>query len=153
MRVKKMITEPKINGTMLVSAFPGTGKTYLVNHDAYLGCFSIMDSDSSKFDKSNFPQNYIAHIKENIGIKSHILISSHKEVRAALVLHSLPFVLVYPDISLKEEYIGRYKKRGNSDVFIKLINDHWEEWISELTIQVGCEHIVLKSGQFLTNFI
>lgn len=81
------------------------------------------------------------------------MISSHKEVRDALVENGLYFKLVYPDISLKEEYIKRYEERGNVDNFIKLLDNNWESWITELQTQVGCEHKVLKTGQFLSDII
>lgn len=51
---------------MLVAGFPGTGKSYYCyNGDwsHYMPSKFATDSDSSKFDKSNFPQNYINHIK------------------------------------------------------------------------------------------
>jgi hypothetical protein len=50
------------------------------------------DSDSSKFDKANFPDNYIEHIKQKISEGyARIFISSHKEVREALVKNGLEF--------------------------------------------------------------
>jgi predicted nucleotidyltransferase len=79
--------------TRIISAFPGTGKTYFYNKNKE----TTMDSDSSQFSgvkdqngnntkerNPNFPKNYIEHIKENIGKYEFILVSSHKEVRNAL---------------------------------------------------------------------
>ena len=40
----------------------------------------------------------------------------------ALVLNKLPFVLIYPSKELKDEYIQRYKNRGNDENFIKIRN-------------------------------
>ena len=93
--------------TKVYSAFPGVGKTTYFNNTNK----NVLDSDSSKFDKSNFPSNYIQHIEKNIEDPSvdRILVSSHKDVREALVERGIPFVLVYPDRSLKSEYIQRYK--------------------------------------------
>ena len=52
---------------MLVAGFPGTGKSSYCYRDAdYMPQGFATDSDSSKFDKANFPQNYIEHIKEKI---------------------------------------------------------------------------------------
>src|SRR5574343_786468 len=89
------------NGTLIVSAFPGTGKSHLFNNTK----LNILDSDSSKFDKSKFPENYIKHIKENIEKVDVILVYSHKEVRNALVKNNIKFLLVYPNKSLKSEYV------------------------------------------------
>ena len=94
---------------MLCACFPGTGKSYCYNNDNN-PCLIILDSDSSKFDKAGFPENYIQHIKENIGKVDIIFISTHEEVRSALVENSLDFTLIYPEKILKNEYIQRYKK-------------------------------------------
>jgi hypothetical protein len=138
--------------THLISAFPGTGKSYFCYYDAdYMPAGYAIDSDSSKFDKKHFPDNYIQHIKQNIGKVSIIFISSHKVVRDALVANRLPFKLVYPERELKAEYLQRYKDRGSSEAFISLIESNWDNWIDELEIQEGCHHIRLGSNQFLRN--
>ena len=118
--------------TKIISAFPACGKTYAfekLNENGY----RILDSDSSKFSwmdvvdeayemknrgKKNykeryikvrnpeFPSNYIQHIKENIGKADYIFVSSHKEVRDALIENGIYFTLVYPDRSMKAEWVG-----------------------------------------------
>lgn len=138
--------------TKIISAFPGTGKTYFVDSEAYIGSFSSIDSDSSKFDKEHFPDNYIQHIKENIGSKYAIFVSSHASVRRALEGSDLNFYLVYPDRHLKDEYLERYRKRGSSETFIKLISEHWDEWIEQMEAQEWCTKIVLKSGEYVSNY-
>ena len=138
-----------MKNTVIISGFPGIGKTYLFENSP----LSILDSDSSKFDKTMFPQNYIEHIKENIGKVDIILVSSHKEVREALVCEKIDFTLVYPHESLKSEYIEKYKERGSSEKFIQLISDNWNNWIEELKNQKNCIHNVLNSGITLYMFI
>ena len=146
----------KVN-TLLCAAFPGTGKSYYCNSELtiqYAPDKWCCDSDSSKFDKSNFPQNYIEHIKERIADGyARIFISSHKVVRDALVENGLEFILIYPDETLKKEYIDRYKNRGNSEQFVELLDKNWENWIAECKEQKGCKHIVLSSGQYLSNVV
>lgn len=138
---------------LVISGFPGTGKSYYVGRGEgsdYMPQGFASDSDSSKFDKSNFPQNYIEHIKELIDKgTARIFISSHKEVRDALVKEGINFILVYPKKELKQEYIERYKQRGSPDSFINLISENWENWIDELEKQKGCEHVRLESKQFM----
>ena len=46
--------------SIIVSAFPGIGKSKLYEENKV----NFSDSDSSKFDKKNFPKNYIEHIKK-----------------------------------------------------------------------------------------
>ncbi len=137
--------------TKVYSAFPGVGKTtYFKSTDR-----NVLDSDSSKFDKKNFPANYIEHIERNIEDPKvdKILVSSHKDVRDALVKKGIPFVLVYPDRSLKDEYIQRYKNRGNNDAFVELLEKNWDMWMDEMDNQGDCYRVKLDSGMYLTDVI
>ena len=142
---------------LVISAFPATGKTYYCcNGDwsHYMPPNFATDSDSSNFDKSNFPSNYIEHIKHLIELGVHrIFVSSHKEVRDALVENGIDFVLVYPKSELKDEFIDRYKKRGSADEFINLVSKNWDLLMEQLKQQKGCKHIELDSGQYLSNVI
>ena len=104
--------------TIIVSGFPGIGKSYFYRNTS----LRVLDSDSSKFDKKDFPRNYIEHIKNNIGKVDIILVSSHKEVRDALVKESIPFTLVYPERLCESGYIDRYIQRGSPKAFIDLFH-------------------------------
>jgi hypothetical protein len=149
MKIKKFNEHESIN-TMVISAFPGCGKShYFRNNSDKI----VLDSDSSTFDKSDFPRNYIQHIKENIGKVDIIMVSSHKEVRDELVKNGIEFTLVYPESNIKEDYIQRYVDRGSPESFIKLLNNNWENWISELEEQTGCDKVKLKKGQYLSDVI
>lgn len=139
--------------TKIISAFPGTGKTYY--HNKYKD--TTLDSDSSNFSwvkdengnntkerNPEFPQNYINHIKENIGKYEYIFVSSHKEVRDALLDNCLFFYLVYPEENRKDEFIQRYKKRGNDENFINLIIKNWDIWLRDIFWEMnGCEKICM----------
>ena len=147
MKIKRF--NESLSETMVVSAFPGCGKTHLFNNTDK----KILDSDSSKFDKTQFPQNYIEHIKSNIGKCDIILVSSHKDVRDALVKNGIKFTLVYPKRELKDDYINRYIQRGSPPAFIKLLENNWDIWITEMDNQVGCDKIKLDKGEYLSDVI
>jgi hypothetical protein len=149
MKLKKF-NEHSSKKTIVISAFPGCGKSHLFRNK---GDKQILDSDSSKFDKSKFPQNYIDHIKSNIGTADMILVSSHKEVRDALVDNGIDFTLVYPNKDIKDEYIQRYIDRGNEDKFVELLKNNWNIWIPELEKQQGCKKIELNGGQYLSDVL
>ena len=125
--------------TKIISAFPACGKTYVFEN---FNDKVILDSDSSKFSwvmvanqkvrNPDFPQNYIRYIKENIGKADYILVSTHENVRRALEEAGIDFYLIYPDRSLKEEWIGRCFLRGSGEKFCQLIADNWDNWIDGL---------------------
>ena len=128
-----------MKNTKIISAFPACGKTYVFDN---FKDKVILDSDSSKFSwvivnnqkvrNPDFPENYINHIKENIGKVDYILVSTHENVRRALEEAGIDFYLIYPDRSLKEEWIGRCFLRGSGEKFCQLIADNWDNWMDGL---------------------
>lgn len=129
--------------TFVISAFPGCGKTYCYNN--YQSDFSMLDSDSSNFSwikdsngnntkerNPDFPNNYIKHIKKNIGKVDFIFVSSHEVVRKTLADHGIKVIIVYPNKNLKSEWLRRFKERGSNEGFIKFISDNWDRFIDEI---------------------
>ncbi len=142
--------------TKIISAFPGTGKSYFHQNTG----LQTLDSDSSTYSwvskgvrNPDFPNNYISHIRDNIGSADVILVSSHKEVRDALVNGDIHYTLAYPDRSLKDEYVERFRQRGSPDTFVELVSTNWDNWISELEAQKSCDHIRLSKGQYLSDVL
>lgn len=143
--------------TKVIAGFPGVGKSYFTKRAKELN-LSVQDSDSSEFSWSEpgvrnpaFPQNYIEHIKEKLEDDSvdFILVSTHDIVRKALEENQIKYTLVYPDPSLKEEYINRYKERGSDGKFVKLMDTKWLDFIHELIEETYPDVIELRKGQYL----
>lgn len=139
----------------IISGFPGIGKTAFSGKN---GSLKILDSDSSQFSwnkkgKRNpeWPNNYLDHIRENLTEADVILVSTNDAVRSALKDAGIRFVLVYPSLEMKEEYIERYISRGSDQKFVELLRKNYETWIQELMAQTGCRHVVLESGQYLSD--
>lgn len=139
----------------VISAFPGTGKSYF--YDNFKDKVEIHDSDSSTFDKDNFPDNYLEHIKALMNTdKKTILVSSHEEVRNALVENGIKFYLIYPDKSLKDEYMARYKERGSDDSFISMMDDKFDDFVDscEALDSDLVKHIkITETGTFITDLL
>ena len=146
--------------TAIISAFPGCGKSYIFsnfNGKEYNGKkWNILDSDSSQFSwikdengnntkerNPDFPNNYINHIKENIGKADIIFVSSHANVRQALDDAGLKYFVVFPEKGLKDTYLDRYKKRGNDENFIKFIDSMWDKFIDDIYDEAN-EHCIYK---------
>lgn len=136
--------------TTVISAFPGCGKTYFYNEYKNRGTFrGVIDSDSSEFSwvkdengnntkerNPEFPQNYIKHIKDNIGKVEVIFVSSHDIVRKALEDNNIEYTIVYPNKDQKEEFINRYIQRGNNKDFIKFISNNWDNFIDDIEKEI-----------------
>lgn len=141
------------------------------NFDDYVNRISsnskILDSDSSVFswlydpytlkktDRRNpeFPNNYIEHIKNKMNTEDIIFISSHKQVRDALKEFNIPYTLVIPRRELKDEWIERFRSRGNTKEFIDNVIQNWDNWMDELYTD-RCELVVrLNSGEYIDKAI
>ena len=151
----------KINmkNTIIISGFPGIGKTYLT--ELYKGTdIIVQDSDSSNFSwlepgirNPDFPNNYINHIKELNGKVDYILISSHENVRQGLAKEGINYVLVYPDPNLKAIYIQRYKKRNSSIGFINNINNTFHSFVSQCHNDIYAKRVMLTEDNYLSDII
>lgn len=139
----------------VIAAFPATGKSYLAQR---YGRYA--DSDSSQFSWSEpgvrhplWPSNYLGYIDTQIGAGRTVLCSTHQEVRDALVRARIPFLLIYPAVELRSEYLKRMRSRGSGQRLLDFIGDHWDELIESCHQQEGCEHVVLDQGEYLSDVL
>lgn len=134
--------------TIVICGFPGVGKTYAFNKlkDKY----KILDSDSSNFSWSDFenkirnpdfPNNYINHIKENIGKVDFIFVSTHKKVLNELDNNKIKYYIVCPDHNLQDFYKMVYCSRGNTGEFINGIIDNWDVFFKDMQTSL-CKDII-----------
>lgn len=165
------ILRGKVMKTKIYSIFPACGKTWLYEHQEDYN-LKILDSDSSNFSwiknydpygrpttklrNPDFPNNYIEHIKENIGKYDCIFVSSHASVRESLDAEGIDFTIVYPATSLKAEWVGRCfirDRNGESGCGAEVMYNNWEQWILECR-ETGIDHeeIVMKAGEHLSNY-
>jgi len=130
----------------LVCGFPGVGKSHLCRKMGW------HDSDSSQFShREGWPSNYIEHLK---GLAGVALISTHREVRDALAAAGIPFDLCYPSRELKHDYLARYKQRGSPATFVGLLDQMWDDWITEMEKETRCAvRLVLRKGEFASDVI
>ena len=100
----------------------------------------------------DFPNNYIEHIKENIGKVDYIFVSSHLVVRQALESTGIKYFTIYPEIELLDEWVGRMYRRGNDKSFIDFQIKHWNEFVNGIDTEPHGESVRrLKSGQHITD--
>ena len=153
---------------IVVSAFPGCGKTYAFEHQEELG-WCIKDSDSSKYEKEpNWEKTYVSDIKNAIesGEYDFIFVSQHDGIRKELQDQGVPFATVSPPghdgavysrfLLEKAAWFDRFKDRDNShikdfDKFMKVLEDNYNSWTSkENQSKYGCKfHITLYRGRYI----
>lgn len=131
----------------IICGFPGIGKSSIKNID------KVLDLDSSYYKKDIlFPFNYIRDILDLMDEYDYILVSTHDVFRKELKTLGIKYTIVYPAITLCEEYRERYVQRGNPESFINFINEHWDDFIHNLQYD-DSNCIVLESGQYLSDII
>lgn len=165
--------------TLIVSAFPACGKTYLYNNQKNLVfnfngekiCYSFLDSDSSKFIKyDGWEKEYADHIEKNIGSVDFIFVSQHDLILQELKDRQIPFITVAPDNTsqisakekrlIKQQWFGRFVLRDNSHIsdinaWLKNLSENYDNWTSEeqLTKYDPVSFFVLNANQYLSDII
>lgn len=156
--------------TMIISAFPACGKTYLFRNQEKLN-YKILDSDSSKFVKTKgWEIRYVNHIIENIGKYDFIFIAQYEEVLKELDKRGIPFVMVSPcnteEISekerqlIKQQWFGRFILRDNSHIknlplWINKLKENYDNWTSyeHLTRNHPTMCVLLFENEYLSDRI
>lgn len=161
--------------TKIYSIFPACGKTWLYEHQEEYD-LKILDSDSSQFSwvhtnidengnmirgirklrNPDFPNNYIKHIKENIGKYDCIFVSSHASVREALDKEGIDFTIVYPMPMCKAEWVGRCfirEKNGEDGCGAEAMCNNFDVWQSDCCM-AGANHkeIVMQPTTHLSEY-
>jgi len=147
--------------TVVVSGFPGVGKSYFVNNGDYIALDSdssnfswLTDEDGNKTRHPNFPTNYIEHIKSNLGKVDYILVSSHDVVRDALRENNIRYVSVFPDKSLKHDFMNRYKERNSPEPFLRLMDKQYDSFVDGLMNDTNKRRVVLQDeGLYLSDVL
>ena len=151
---------------IFVYAFTATGKSTLAKKYSnvidmestiykYIGATEEKEASKSTKRELNekWPENYFEALDKVKDMYDYILISDEicdKYLRE----NNYEYWWVYPNESLKEEYLERCKKRGNNDEFIYWYSKLWDEWIKKCKEdKLASKHIELKSGRFLEDVL
>ena len=139
--------------TKIISGFPGVGKSHLGKRSD--NEIVVLDLESSDFKGESRWEDYKSEIKNQVGKVDVLFVSSHKESRKILSELGLNFYLVYPDRSLKAEYLRRYRERGSSEEFIEMMDKNFDHFIDSIeNEEVRCAKIKLTGeDEYLDSFL
>lgn len=165
--------------TMIISAFPACGKTYLFKNQSTLefNCagerkkFTFCDSDSSLYEKNaEWEKEYVDAIEKKLGMFDFIFISQHDKVLEELSNRHIPFVVVAPNnfsllsdsqrMLIKQQWFGRFILRDSShirnfDSWLRKLKDNYDKWTSldELTKFNPVSYFLLGQDLYLSDII
>lgn len=128
--------------THVISAFAGSGKSFLANSSEDL---KFLDLDSSNYPKDDFPNNYLLDIIKYMKTceYDYILISTHKEIRDALEASRIKYALVFPHAEQRMRFDDIYSKRGNKEEFIDFMYKNFHSFVLDLfNDSYGFQHVI-----------
>lgn len=152
---------------------PAIGKTYLANKDNRfvdvdamkadykynLYNLSIEEKERGKLNrgevvKKDSSKYAIELLKKVISENRIALLSYNKKVIDFIIENKYEYCLVFVDKELRNEYVGRMKKRGNNLKFIEKTTNE-EEWNQLYEKSINDKNatykIKLKSGEYLSD--
>lgn len=158
-----MKKQEKIDNSIILYAFPGSGKTYLA--EKYPD--QVIDLESSDFQwidigeeelrgtdrikNPEWPYNYHKAIDDALGKYKFILAAHEGTVYAER--QGYRYWFVYPSLNRKEEYLQRLIDRGNPSSFVNLIKNNYEKWIEGMMKNKNVEKTFEIYTGYLTDAI
>ena len=148
---------------MIIWAFPGIGKSNIhlssvIDCDAAYFKFNIpqdtiLHNNELMHDcslNSDYPGNYIKYVKNCDLVYDYILINCEPE----LISSFSDVRIIYPAVSLKDEYMHRYIDRGDNNSFISHMNDSFEEMVRYFDLLPHKYNVkVMKENKFLNDIL
>lgn len=140
---------------MIIIGYQGIGKSTLANKDDKFidlesGSFWLTNTDGSRYRYDNWYEMY-CNVAEHLSQQGYIVfISSHEVVRNRLKQSKERVFTLYPDVSLKDQWIKKLAKRYNNSRLDKdyraLMNaiDRYEENIREIE-NSNFDNIVIRN--------
>lgn len=119
---------------MIICGFAGIGKSYLAKNQ-----LGVVDLESTPFNKDWDTYARVAIHMANNGYT--VLLSCHKELRDKLKEKKINYLVAIPDKSQKDEYVQRYRDRGNSDDFINMMYDNFEKFVTDIEQSENVLHV------------
>ena len=155
--------------TLIISAFPGIGKSYVkkLTSDTDLNILDLSISDFAflvdelkithlKKDDT-WINEYINCIEDNIGIADIIFIDLNFTIRKILIEKEIFHYVVYPPITMKNEILQRYKDNDQSKCYIDAINNDFSKIIDSINQTATNSKyeiaIELKPGEYVIDKI
>ena len=133
--------------TVLCAAFCGTGKTFICENSK----IKAVEIEYWKYEGRQ--GDFLKDINQHVGIFDIVFLQTDSESLNLLQLECIELVLIYPDKSLRNEYLDRYIQRDNPYDFIGSMMKYWDKSIDELNSRDYCKQIILGENQYISNVI
>ena len=139
---------------IIICGFAGIGKTSIRDAVPSYQKISLYDLSSHAFLKdTGWEKNYVECASALAKKYDYVFTSTHDVVINELIRRNEKFYIVYPYRHCKDEYIERFKKRGNSDEYIKRFMNRWDLFLNDIENLMHVNKIALRRGQYLSDVL
>lgn len=109
---------------MIICGFPGTGKSCMARRSNWV------DLESTPFEKDWDRYAKVAkHMSDNGYV---VMVSTHKELLEKFEQMEVSYTVIIPPIPDYDNYLRRYDERGNTYDFIRILDENWQKWITDI---------------------
>lgn len=131
---------------MIICGFAGIGKSSLAMSRA-----GWVDLESTPFKKNwDLYSDVAIHMNKN---GYNVLLSCHKPLRDILLEKGANFYVICPYLKDKKRYIQRYIDRGNTQEFINMFKENYDNFVGEIFNDKRIKVIGLDGRKFLSDFV
>lgn len=139
---------------IIICGFAGIGKSSIRDAVPSYQKISLYDLSSHAFLKDEgWEKNYVECAAALAKKYDYVFTSTHDVVIKELMRRKEKFYIVYPYRHCKDEYVERFKKRGNSDEYIKRFMNRWDLFLNNIENLMHVNKIALRRGQYLSDVL
>ena len=139
---------------IIICGFAGIGKTSIRTAVPSYQKIELYDLQSHVFKKElDWQKTYVDCAIALRKTHDYVFLSTHDVVIDELIRRKEKFYVVYPYRHCKDEYIERFKKRGNTNDYIKRFMDRWDIFINKIEKLMHVNRIALRRGQYLSDIL
>lgn len=143
----------KMNKNIILACFSGMGKTTAASNERYIDVQKIIEEKYGTEDKQKYYVSTIIDLLEKNSNKV-LLINTYSNVLNELKNNDIEYIIISPDINIKNNFMERYQERNDDSFFIKRKLNFFENKVRAL-VHRQCEYIVVikNSDVFLLDII
>jgi hypothetical protein len=143
--------------TYIFATFPGTGKKFFIENNKDKSILNLSTTDFTHIidgiKDPRYPKNYVDQIMENLGKYKVIFISTDETVLNYLNKKGVDFIIVYPSVYLKNEYLARFIESGKDQQYISHMEENWNSIIESFEDFDMVDQIKLHTNEFISDLI
>jgi hypothetical protein len=134
----------------IIVGFPGIGKSFISKNK--VGQYSWLNVQDEPGYAKGAEDLFFEGVRKLSRQPGVLLLPAHRIVGNFLISQNLVFTSVFPKRNLKDDYLRRYRQRGNSEGFVELLEKKWDPFIDNMWYDFGrCNHVELEEGEFLAD--